>query len=232
MIEKHKMLEQMKTISQHVEPAVFQSIEESNTKFISSNARNGIGKIISRRYGRATFNIKPYKPNTLTTATLTLQSQDGSVFSLPPSLISCKLLSSSNEQPEECHINQVQQGKYNISFVPGTTGKHLLVVQIGGVDVSGSPFTLRKLHETPSIPKIRDIPTKTITGLNKPWGIAICDNGDIVVAESGAHCVTVLNQREKKIRSFGSFGIGEGQFRKPCRVAISKDGHILVTDSH
>ena len=69
MIEKQKMLEQMKTISQHVEPAVFQPIEESNTKFISSNARNGIGKIISRRYGRATFNIKPYKPNTLTTAT-------------------------------------------------------------------------------------------------------------------------------------------------------------------
>ena len=73
---------------------------------------------------------------------------------------------------------------------------------------------------------------KTITGLRGPQGIAVCDNGDIVVAEYGAHCVTILNKEGKKVNSFGTKGTKERQFTNLRGVAISNDQHILVTDIH
>ena len=73
---------------------------------------------------------------------------------------------------------------------------------------------------------------KTITGLKRPYGIAVCDNGDIVVVEFGGHCVTIVNKEGKKVRSFGSYGTKESQFTYPRGVAITSDEHILVTDEH
>ena len=65
------------------------------------------------------------------------------------------------------------------------------------------------------------------------WGIAVCDNGDIVVAESKS--ITIVNKEGKKARSFQSvrsFGTKEIQFTRPRGVAITNDKHILVTDEH
>ena len=230
MMEKENMLYQMNTVSQDVDPTVFQPIEEVNTKFAqTSNIRNGIGKISSHRYERASLEKSPcYPSNTPSTATLTLQSHDGSPFSLPPSLISCKLSSPGYSQPIKCHFNHTQQGKYKIIFTPYTTGVYQLTVQVGGVDVPGSPFTLPVI---PS-PKTRGKLVKMITDFYRPFGLAVCGNGDIVVAEYGAHCVTILNKEGKKVRSFGAEGTKEGQFRYPHGVAVSNDGHILVTDWH
>ena len=75
---------------------------------------------------------------------------------------------------------------------------------------------------------------KTITGLEYPRGVAVCDNGDIVVAEFDAHCVTIVNKEGEKVRSFGTctYGTKEGQFTYPRGVAITNDEHILVTDEH
>ena len=75
-------------------------------------------------------------------------------------------------------------------------------------------------------------PVKTITGVKRPYGIAVCDNGDIVVAEFDTHCVTIVNKEGKKVRSFGRKGRKEGKFTYPRGVAITDDKHILVTDEH
>ena len=45
---------------------------------------------------------------------------------------------------------------------------------------------------------MRGEPVNTITGLNRTHGIAVCDNGDIVVAEHTAHCIKILNIRRKE----------------------------------
>ena len=91
-------------------------------------------------------------------------------------------------------------------------------------------FILSILHLTEMSIK----PVKTITGLERPYGIAVCDNGDIVVAEYSAHCVTIVNKEGEKVRSFGTRGTNEGQFTYPhgVYVAITIDEHILVTDEH
>ncbi len=177
----------------------------------------------------ATLKILPCLAKQSSTAVLTLQSQDSSLTPINPSLISTSLYSPSNTHSTvKCDITQTHQpGEYNITFIPSTRHDQL-IVQVGGVDIPDSPFTLPILV----IPQMIKEPVNIITGLNEPWGIAVCDNGDIVVAENSAHCITILDNEGKKVRSIGTKGTKEGQFTSPRGVAITNDGHILVTDNH
>ena len=225
LTEKHTMINEMNTATQHVDPTVFQPIENNEMKFTKINFIQEIGLIKSTTYdGKATLKVLPCLAKQQSTATLTLQSQDGSPFSLPPSLISSTLSSPGDTHSVKCDITQTPQaGKYNITFTPSTR-QDQLIVQVGGVDIPDSPFTL-------PTPEMRGKPVNIITGLNRPRDIAVSDNGDIVVAECGAHCITILNKNGKKVRSFGTKGAKEGQFTYPDGVAITNDGHILVTDN-
>ena len=226
LTEKHTMINEINTTTQHVDPTVFQPIENDEIKFTKKcTIEKEIGLITSTTYGKATLKLSPCLAKELSTATLTLQSQDGSPFSLPPSLIFSTLSSPGNTHSD---ITQTRQaGKYNITFTP-STGQDQLIVQVGGVDIPDSPFTLPVIPT----PEMRGKPVNIITGLNGPRGIAVRDNGDIVVAERGAHRITILNKEGKKVRSFGTRGAKEAQFTGPCGVAITNDGHILVTDNH
>ena len=230
MMEKENMSCQMKTVSQHVDPTAFQPIENADTKYVEKDhIDDDIGKITSTiNYGEATMNSLTCSPYVKSTATLTFQSHDSSPYSLPPSLISCKLSSPGNSQPIKCDINQTEQSKYEIVFIPYSMREQQLIVQVGGVDISGSPFTL---HVIPSS-VMRVKPVKTITGLSSPRGIAVCDNGDIVVTEHYSGHLTILNKEGKKVRSIGTEGTKKGQLTNPYGVAISNDEHIFVTDSH
>ena len=111
------------------------------------------------------------------------------------------------------------------------TGKGLEVATVGeqstvtvhaidAIDAHGSKFAkLRKL----------EAPTRTITGLNQPWGVAVDKRGQNIIAERGGHCISIYSSG-KKIRSFGQKGSAPGQFQYPCGVAVDRAGNILVAD--
>ena len=229
LTEKHTMINEMNSATQHVDPTVFQPIENADMKFTKKDTiEKEIGLITITTYGKATLKVLPCLAKQPSTATLTLQSQDGLPFSLPPSLISSTLSSPGDTHSVKCDITQTRlAGKYNITFTPSTR-QDQLIVQLGGVGIPNSPFTLPVIPT----PEMRGKPVNIITGLNGPLGIAVSDNRDIVVAERGAHSITTLNKAGKKLRSFGTKGTKEGEFTCPRRVAITNDGYILVTDDH
>ena len=228
MLQQH-----MKTVLDQVELDVFQPTEKADLKYkciINDVTKGEIGKVTISSYGTATLNWSSYLTTTEKLATLSFQSQDGSPISLPPSYVSEKLYSPLEDVLLKCDINQAQQGKYNISFTtPSIRGEHQLIVQVGGVDIAGSPFILPLVEP---LPKMRGKPLLTITGLNKPYGITLCDSGEMVVVEGYSDCITIVNKEGRRVRSFGTSGTKEGEFTKPRGVAISNDGHILVTDEH
>ena len=83
-------------------------------------------------------------------------------------------------------------------------------------------------------PYLKNItPVHTIPELNKPYGVAVTDDGHIIVSERNIHCITVLDRDGKKVKSFGqnSGGIGNVEFTYPRGVAITSDNFILVVDS-
>ena len=73
---------------------------------------------------------------------------------------------------------------------------------------------------------------KIVAWFNGPWGVAVDKKEQLIVAECSNHCIIVYDKEGKKVRSFGSLGTKEGQFTCPRGVAVTNDGHILVTDEH
>ncbi len=75
-------------------------------------------------------------------------------------------------------------------------------------------------------------PVKTIcTGFKSPIGIAVTDDGQVIVCEDNGHCVTIIDSKDsRKVRSFGSYSSGRGQLSNPEDVAITSKGTLLVTD--
>ncbi len=74
-------------------------------------------------------------------------------------------------------------------------------------------------------------PILTIDGLIRPWGVALNQRGEVVVTEWDGHCISVFNTGGEKLRSFGSFGSGEGEFKYPSGVALDGEGSIIVADN-
>ena len=227
LAEKQEMLKEMKTATRNVNTTVFEATEKANIELAKAKQiQTEIGTISSTTYSNATLKVplSCFAKESFI-ATLSLQSFDGSPFPLPPSLISSTLSSPSDDEVSvKCNVTQTNSGEYNITFTPTVTrGEHLLTVQVGGVDIPNSPFTL------PVIPNGQR-PVMIIEELNDPKGIAVCANGDIVVAEYDGKCITIFNEKGEMIRSIKRTTLGE--FNNPYAVAISNDGHILVTHNH
>jgi tripartite motif-containing protein 2/3/tripartite motif-containing protein 71 len=97
---------------------------------------------------------------------------------------------------------------------------------VEGEHIKGSPFPV--LVKLP-VEKL-GTPIKTISGVKWPWGVALCSNGNIIVAEYNGHCISIFNPEGEKIKSFGSQGSGHGEFNNPEGVAVDDGDNILVSD--
>ena len=229
--EKKNLIQGMEAVSEKIDPDVFQPLEEANITFTENKEAKNYGNIGTVDYSynvTGTLSVKvPPMAGRMVTATLSLQTKLGSPLSSLPFI--CHLIPAKTSQTIVCDIEETGVGKYSVSFTPSACGKHQVKIQVGGIDISGSPFSL---HVGPS-PEMRGKPVKIISGFNVPWGIAIDKNEQLlIVAENDSHCITVYDKEGKKVRSFGSEGTKMGQFKLPRGVAVTNDGHILVTDNH
>ena len=231
--DKQSMIQVMTTVNQDVDPVVFQPIEQANIIFTRNQTLvdkyEGIGELNCKFFGKSVLAKKSCYVNKKSTVTLNLQTHNGLPILVPLSLISCELsfAGDSTNKPIACDIKGIQSGIYDISFIPLTRGRYELMVRLGGVDIPGNPFTLCVIPT----PEMRGKPVNILSGLNRPHAVVVSKNGEMVVAESVCHCVTILNKDGKRVRSFGTKGTAV-QFSYPRGVAISQDGHILVTDEN
>ena len=235
--EKKSMIEGMEVVSTQINPDVFQPVEEANITFTGNKklveSCENIGEVDSFSFADY-HNVKVSCPissmaGRKVTATLSLQTKLGSPYKIPPSLsLTCHLLSGDTSQAIVCDIKETEVGECCVSFAPSARGKHQLKIQVGDININGSPFSL---DVVPS-PEMRGKPVKIVAGINEPWGVAIDTKEQLIVAENGSHSITVYDKEGKKVGSFGSLGTKEGQFTCPRGVAVTNDGHILVTDNH
>ena len=234
------MIEGMEVVSTQINPDVFQPVEEANITFTGNKklveSCKNMGEVNSFSFAD-NGNVKlscltASMAGRKVTATLSLQTKLGSPYKIPPSLpLTCHLISGDTSQAIVCDIKETEVGKYSVSFTPSSRGKHQLKIQVGGININGSPFSL---DVVPS-PEMRGKPVKIVSRFIGPWGVVLLDKKEqLIVAEYGSHCIIVYDKEGKKVRSFGSKGTKEGQFIYPCGVANSNinDGHKLVTDEH
>ena len=146
----------------------------------------------------------------------------GSKCAKPLPLISCELVPSSGERMM-CEVKPSKSSEYQVDYRPTRRGRHQLHIKVCDQHIRGSPFTVVALRKL-------EAPTRIITGLDNPWGVAVDKRGQIIIAEYGGQCISVYSS-EKRIRSFGQRGSAPGQFWCPRGVAVDRAGNILVVDA-
>ena len=159
-------------------------------------------------------------------ASAILHALDADSIECEQSLVntSCELVSDAGGPTVKAAVQE--KNKYTISYQLTHRGRYQLHIKVEGVPIRGSPFdVVARL----SIQKL-GTPIKTIGGLNQPWGVAVNQRGEIIVAEYGGHCISIFSSIGEKIRTFGSMGSAQGQFIGARGVAVDGDGNILVVD--
>ena len=137
-----------------------------------------------------------------------------------PVEVSCELVSSDGPSQVRGEVKRVKDGQYEISYCPQHRGRHYLHIRVEDKHISGSPFPLSVISTTPS---------NIITGVS-PWGLALNNDGQLVVVEYGKGCVSIFSGDGKNRKSFGSPGSGPDQLQYPRGMALSATGDILVCD--
>ena len=162
------------------------------------------------------------------TAILYAIEADGKECEQPLVNTSCELVSDAGGPAVKAAVQKKEKNKYTISYQPAHRGRHQLHIKVEGVPIRGSPFVVIARLPIQNL----GTPIKTIFGVMYPWGVAVNQRGEIIVAESGGHCISIFSPSGGKIRSFGSFGSAQGQFEEPCGVVVDGDGNILVVDEY
>ena len=159
-------------------------------------------------------------------AVLHVVSNEGDAYTRPVETVTCELESNSTGEKTKCAVKKTEGNRYEISYQATSRGRHQLHIKVEGEHVKGSPFPV-----TVKLPVQKlGTPVKTIGGLDKPWGVAINQSGNIVVTESGNHRISIFSSAGEKIKSFGSLGSSNGQFNRPEGVVVDGDDNILVVD--
>ena len=227
---KSQMMSRTESIMSSVKDKISQPLEQADIELVKSDNINEIHKNIGKvKYSLSSKVSALFHPLPLTDQeSIITISFDGFPVPVPPSLISCSLTPPDNSQPIQCSVRESRQsGQCHVVFTPVTRGFHQLHVRVNDIDLSGSPVSIP--ISVP--PEKRGTPVKTISGLIGPSGVAVTDDGLLIVSERDCHCITILDKEGKKIRSFGSEGAERGQLKNPEGVALSSKGTILVADS-
>ena len=156
-------------------------------------------------------------------------SMEAPLVSLPVSSLRCSLVPVGKSEPIHTTVTTTSTpGVYRIHCNPSTSGTHTVKVQVYDVELEDTSLFI------PFNPYLDNItPVHTITELNHPWGVAVSDDGHVIVTECRGHCVTILDNEGKKMKSLGGEGgSGNVQFFWPRGVAITPDNFILVSDGH
>ena len=226
---KSQMMSRTESVINSVKDKRFQPLEQADIELVKSDKINEIHKNIGKVKYSSLASSKSsalFRPLPLAgqESTITI-SFDGSPVPIPPSLISCSLTPPDNSQPIQCSVKESRQsGQYNVVFTPVTRGLHQIHVRVHDTEIPGSPMSI----PVSVPPEKRGAPLKTISGLRGPSGLAVTDDGLVIVSERDGNCITILDKEGKKIRSFGSHGTRRGLLKNPEGVAISSKGTVLV----
>ena len=137
----------------------------------------------------------------------------------PVDSLRCELVACDGSSQVRGTVMRRDRNIYDISYQPQVTGEHQLHILIEEQPIFNSPFCITVLPNF-------NAPANTILGLKAPYGIAVREGGEMVVAERSGNCLSIIDVNGEKKR-FGRSCSGPHQ---PESVAIDNGGNIFVAD--
>ena len=158
------------------------------------------------------------------TAFLQVCNSKGEPCTEPVTSLECKLVSEISGEVAMGSLKKLegqnQYEIYEISYQPTIKGRHQLHISIQGQHIRGSPF---QLSVTSPIVNLR-APIHTIAEVDKPYGIVINPEGEIVVSERFIGHISTYTPSGKKTQTINL------QQLKLLGLTIDREGNILVTE--
>ena len=230
LMSKKQMMKRMSHVTKEINVEEYNPIEKADIQLIKNNKMElSIGDIEYttalqqckvKKIGRHQITSKKERVS----FPLSLEVPNSSLLTVPLSLHS--VVSTDNTPINTTVTTTDHPGVYRIHCSPVMNGPHQVNVQVNSVQLESTSLVI---PFNPYLAKHTSI--HTIDGLNKPTGVAVSDDGHVIVTEcSGRHRITVLDRGGKKLKSFTSSG--NIKFSSPRGVAITPDNFILVTDNH
>ena len=157
------------------------------------------------------------------TAVLSVETLDsiGEPCLIPLGSLSVSLESDDGSYEVSSFVSKKEKNNYGVTYQPQNLGEHKLHICIEKHPIMNSPFMVTVLPNF-------DAPSRMIEGLNRPWGIAVREGGNIVVAEQGSHCASIINTSGDK----WSFNFRSGAPLQVNNLAFDTVGNILMADSN
>ena len=234
---KKTVMKQIKEMTDNFKPDMLPPCEHANVKFVASpkliQSCQQLGVVYlsyvspKKCYATGKGLEVMAEPGEKATIILHVINHEGKACTTPVETLTCELVSEITGEKTDCCVKKTEASQYEISY-QATSRRHQLHIKVEGEHIKGSPFTV-----TVKIPvKKLGTPIKIIGGVNRPWGVAVNQRGEILVAERNGHCISIFSPTGEKLRSFGSKGSGPGQFNEPHGVIVDGDGNILVADGN
>ena len=136
----------------------------------------------------------------------------------------------SKSPPIQCKLIKFELNKHWVlEYTPITRGQHRLHIKVDNEHIKGSPFSV-----VVTLPvNMLGTPVRTIIEVSRPSGLAINQQGEILVVEEGNECVSVLrpNGTKKIIGSPADNLLPPHTLRMAHGVAVRDNGAILVVNT-
>ena len=140
----------------------------------------------------------------------------------------CVTLEISNRQGDNCaaevQVQDNKDGTYKIKYFAKETGTCSASVKVNGEQIRGSPF---KVQVKPR--QFRPVLSFGEQILKYPWGVAVNEQDEIAVTDTGNHKIHLFKSDGTHIRSFGEQGAKHGEFDWPCGI-LFRGGNIIVAE--
>ena len=241
---KSSLVKQVNDLTGSFKPETLALAERADMKFAYSLSE----LVTCQQFGKVYFGpekcrasgegIKVAMKGQKVTVTVEALDKEGKAYLRLVDSLRCELVASNGSSRVRGTVKRRNQNIYDISYQPQVTGEHQLHILIEEQPILNSPFTVTVLANFTA-------PANITTGLKAPYGIAIREGGEMVVAERGGSCVSIINGNgEKKpfggldygyfttslLRIQGIRGAEPSQLDSPEGVAIDNRGNILVAD--
>ena len=139
----------------------------------------------------------------------------------------CVTLEISNREGENCaaevQVQDNKDGTYKIKYFAKETGTCSASVKVNGEHIRGSPFEVQVKPR-----QFRPVLSFGQQILKKPWGVAVNEQDEIAVSDTGNHKIYLFKSDGTHIKSFGGKGAQHGEFDFPSGTAYHGDNIIVA----
>ena len=139
----------------------------------------------------------------------------------------CVTLEISNRQGDNCaaevQVQDNKDGTYKIKYFAKETGTCSASVKVNGEHIRGSPFEVQVKPR-----QFRPVLSFGEHILKNPWGVAVNEQDEIAVSDTGNHKIHLFKSDGTHIRSFGGKGAQQGQLNSPCGTVYHGDNIIVA----